>query len=552
LIKPAVLVVDDDQEVLRAVGRDLRREYGGRYRVLQAESAESGLEALRQLKLRNEHLALFLVDQRMPRMTGIEFLEKAKALFPEAKRALLTAYADTQSAIDAINKAHIDHYLQKPWDPPEEKLYPVIAELLDEWEASFRPPFEGLRLVGHRWSPEAHRMKEFLARNHVPYQWLDLATNAQAGKLLEQTGLTDVKLPIVLFEDGTHLESADVAGVAERVGLRTRVEHDFYSFVIVGAGPAGLAAAVYAASEGINTLLVEAEAPGGQAGQSSRIENYLGFPGGVSGSELARRAAQQARKFGAEILSPQRVAAVRLAGQFRHIVLGNGHEISCHALLIATGVSYRRLERPGIEALTGAGVYYGAAASEAREAKGEDVFVLGGANSAGQAAIHFARYARKVCMLVRAPTLASMSQYLIDQIASTPNIEVRTSTAIVEALGQSHLEQLQLRNSATNETECVPGSALFILIGAEPHTEWLEGVVARDAHGFINTGPALSESGSRPRHWRLERDPYLLESSVPGIFAAGDVRMGSIKRVAAGVGEGAMAVSFVHQHLAGL
>jgi thioredoxin reductase (NADPH) len=552
LIKPAVLVVDDDQEVLRAVGRDLRREYGGRYRVLQAESAESGLEALRQLKLRNEHLALFLVDQRMPRMTGVEFLEKAIELFPEARRALLTAYADTQGAIDAINKAHIDHYLQKPWDPPEEKLYPVIAELLDDWEGSFRPPFEGLRLVGHRWSPEAHRMKEFLARNHIPYQWLDLATNAQAAQLLEQTGLTGAKLPIVLFQDGSHLEKADLAGVAERVGLRTRVEHDFYSFVIVGAGPAGLAAAVYAASEGVNTLLIEAEAPGGQAGQSSRIENYLGFPGGVSGSELARRAALQARRFGAEILSPQRVSAVRVAGQFRHIVLGDGREISCHALLIGTGVSYRRLERPGIEALTGAGIYYGAAASEAHEARGEDVFVLGGANSAGQAAIYLAHYARRVSILVRAPTLASMSQYLIDQITTTPNIEVRTDTAIVEALGQDHLEQLRLRNSATNETTTVPGSALFIFIGAEPHTEWLDGVVARDAHGFIKTGPALAESGSRPRHWPLERDPYLLEASVPGIFAAGDVRMGSIKRVAAGVGEGAMAVFFVHQHLARL
>ncbi|MGH7470106.1 MAG: FAD-dependent oxidoreductase [Longimicrobiales bacterium] len=552
MIKPAVLVVDDDPEVLRAVGRDLRREYGSRYRVLQAESADAGLDVLRQLKQRNEHLALFLVDQRMPRMTGVEFLEKAIGLFPEAKRALLTAYADTQAAIDAINRAHINHYLQKPWDPPEEKLYPILTELLDDWEAGFRPPFEGLRLVGHRWSPQAHHLKEFLARNHVPYLWLDLASNPEASRALEEKALTDAGLPVVLLQDGTHIERASLTEVAERVGLRTRGEQDFYPFVIVGAGPAGLAAAVYAASEGVSTLLIEEEAPGGQAGQSSRIENYLGFPGGVSGGELARRAAQQARKFGAEILTPQRVASVRIEGQFRHVVLGDGREISCHALLIATGVSYRRLERPGIEALTGAGIYYGAAATEAREAKGEDVYVLGGANSAGQAAIHLAQYARKVCLLVRGASLASMSQYLIDQIGQTSNIEMRTSTAIVEALGESHLERLELRNTETGTTETVPASGLFILIGAEPRTQWLESVVARDAHGFIKTGPSLSESGSRPKFWPLDRDPYLLEASVPGIFAAGDVRAGSLKRVAAGVGEGSMVVSFVHQYLARL
>ncbi len=552
MIKPAVLVVDDDPEVLRAVGRDLRREYGSRYRVLQAESADAGLDVLRQLKQRNEHLALFLVDQRMPRMTGVEFLEKAIGLFPEAKRALLTAYADTQAAIDAINRAHINHYLQKPWDPPEEKLYPILTELLDDWEAGFRPPFEGLRLVGHRWSPQAHHLKEFLARNHVPYLWLDLASNPEASRALEEKALTDAGLPVVLLQDGTHIERASLTEVAERVGLRTRGEQDFYPFVIVGAGPAGLAAAVYAASEGVSTLLIEEEAPGGQAGQSSRIENYLGFPGGVSGGELARRAAQQARKFGAEILTPQRVASVRIEGQFRHVVLGDGREISCHALLIATGVSYRRLERPGIEALTGAGIYYGAAATEAREAKGEDVYVLGGANSAGQAAIHLAQYARKVCLLVRGASLASMSQYLIDQIGQTSNIEMRTSTAIVEALGESHLERLELRNTETGTTETVPASGLFILIGAEPRTQWLESVVARDAHGFIKTGPTLSESGSRPKFWPLDRDPYLLEASVPGIFAAGDVRAGSLKRVAAGVGEGSMVVSFVHQYLARL
>jgi thioredoxin reductase (NADPH) len=551
LIKPAVLIVDDDPEVLRAVGRDLRREYGSRFRVLQAESADAGLDVLRQLKQRNEQVALFLVDQRMPRKTGVEFLEEAIGQFPQAKRALLTAYADTQAAIDAINRAHIDRYLQKPWDPPELKLYPMLSALFDEWEASFRPPFEGLRLIDHRWSPEAHRLKEFLARNHVDYQWLDLAIHPEAQRALEERSLTNAGLPVLLFPDGTHLERAGPSEVAERVGLRTRVEQDFYPFVIVGAGPAGLAAAVYASSEGVSTLLIEEEAPGGQAGQSSRIENYLGFPGGVSGGELAWRAAQQARKFGAQILTPQRVAAVRVDGQFRHVLLGDGREVSCHALLIATGVSYRRLERPGIEALTGRGVYYGAAATEAREAKGLDVCVSGGANSAGQAAIHLARFANKVSLLVRGPSLA-MSKYLIDQIGLTPNIEVRTSTAIVEARGESHLEQLVLQNSASGAAETVSVGSLFILIGAEPRTQWLENVVARDAHGFIKTGPALTEMGARPKHWPLDRDPYLLETSVPGIFAAGDVRSGSVRRVASGVGEGAMAVSFVHQHLARL
>ncbi len=539
--------------MLRAVGRDLRREYGSRFRVLQADSADAGLEVMRQLKLRGEQLALVVVDQRMPNVTGVELLVKTIDQFPEAKRALLTAYADIEAAIAAINRAHVDHYLLKPWDPPDEKLYPAIGELLDDWEASVRPAFVGLRLVGHRWSPEAHRLKEFLARNHVPYQWLDLESNPLAVRLLNDTALTVAGLPLVLFHDGSHLERASPEEVAERVGLHAHVQHDFYPFVIVGAGPAGLAAAVYASSEGLSTLLIEAEAPGGQAGQSSRIENYLGFPGGVSGRELARRAATQARRFGTEILTPQRVTGVRIDGPFRQVTLGDGREISCHALLIATGVSYRRLEQPGVDALTGAGIYYGAAATEARESTDQGVYVLGGGNSAGQAAIHLARFARHVCILVRADTIAnSMSQYLVDQIATTPNIEVRTRTEIVEAVGGTHLERLVLRNLTTASIETVAAGALFIFIGAVPHTDWLEGAVARDSYGFIRTGPALAENRGRPKYWPLDRDPYLLEASVPGIFAAGDVRMGSLKRVAAGVGEGAMAVSFVHQHLAGL
>jgi thioredoxin reductase (NADPH) len=553
LRKPALLLIDDDAEVLRAVARDVRRQYGDRYRVLQAGSGAEGLEALRQLKLRDDPLALLLVDQRMPRMSGVEFLQQARSLFPEARRALLTAYADTEAAIRAINTAHVHYYLQKPWDPPEEKLYPILGEMLDEWEAGFRPPFEGLRVLGHRWSPEAHRLKDFLARNLVPYQWLDVESNPEAVKLLEDTGMAGAGLPLVLFPEGSRLERATVHEVADRIGLRMQAEHPFYPLVIVGAGPAGLAAAVYAASEGVRTLLIEQDAPGGQAGQSSRIENYLGFPAGVSGSELARRATAQARKFGAEILAPQRVCGVQVEGPVRRLQLEHGSEVACHALLIATGVSYRRLEVPGAEEFAGAGVYYGAAAAEARDCAGEDVFLVGAGNSAGQAALHFAAYARHITMLVRGTGLAAtMSQYLIEQIAATANIEVRTRTEVAQVAGEGHVEQILLRNRDSGRTEEVTGSRLFIFIGAQPHTEWLESVVARDTYGFLLTGPELRVDGTRPRGWPLARDPFLLETSLPGIFAAGDVRRGSMKRVASGVGEGAMAVSFVHQYLSGL
>jgi thioredoxin reductase (NADPH) len=551
--KPAVLLVDDDTEVLRAVGRDVRRRFGSVYRVLQAGSGEEALEALRQLRLRGEPAALLLADQRMPRMSGVEFLEQARPLFPDAKRALLTAYADTEAAIRAINSAHIHYYLQKPWDPPEEKLYPILDEMLEEWWAGYRPPFEGVRIFGHRWSPEAHRLKDFLARNLVPYQWLDVESMPEAGRLLEQTGLAGAALPLVLFPNGNHLAAATVPDVADRVGLNTRAQQRFYPLVIVGGGPAGLAAAVYAASEGVGTLLVEQDAPGGQAGQSSRIENYLGFPAGISGGELARRAAAQARKFGAEILSPQRVCGIHVDGPIRRLQLEGGSEVACHALLIATGVSYTRLPVPGADALAGAGIYYGAAAAEARECAQEDVYVVGAGNSAGQAALHFAQHARRVTMLVRGGGLAAtMSQYLIDQIAATPNIVVRTRIEIAEAQGSQHLEGVVLRDRATGQTEEVPASRVFIFIGAQPHTDWLESVVARDSHGFLLTGTDLAGGGARPKGWLPDRDPFLLETSVPGIFAAGDVRHGSMKRVASGVGEGAMAVSFVHQYLAGL
>lgn len=551
--RPALLVIDDDPEVLRAISRDLRRVYRGRYRVLEAASGAEGLLALQELKRRGDAAALLLADQRMPEMTGVQFLQQAGGIYADAKRALLTAYADTEAAIQAINAAHIHYYLQKPWDPPEEKLYPVIGELLEEWESRFRPPFEGVRIMGHRWSPEAHRIRDFLARNQVPYRWLDVEGNAESTALLAATGLEGEPLPIVLFPDGTHLAGTRLQDVAERIGLRTHAERPFYSLVIVGGGPAGLAAAVYAASEGVRTLLIEEAAPGGQAGQSSRIENYLGFPAGVSGGELARRAVAQARRFGVEILTPQAVVGLRVEGPVRTVVLADGTEVSCHSLLVATGVSYRKLDVPGLEPLVGAGVYYGAALTEAQACQAGDAYVVGGGNSAGQAAMYVSAHAARVTLLVRGEGLAAtMSQYLIEQLRATPNVSVRTHTEVAAAEGAGHLERIVLRDRRTGETETVPAAGLFIFIGAEPRTDWLEGVVARDAYGFLPTGRDLGGDGGRPKGWPLERDPLLLETSVPGIFAAGDVRKGSMKRVASGVGEGSMAVSFVHQYLAEL
>jgi thioredoxin reductase (NADPH) len=552
MAKPALLAVDDDPEVLRAVARDLKREYGERYRVLQADSGAAGLEVLKGLKLRNTPLALLLADQRMPRMSGVEFLAQAAEFFPDAKRVLLTAYADTEAAIRAINSARVDFYLLKPWDPPEENLYPVLTDLLDDWQAGFHPPFEGIRIIGHRWSPEAHNLKEFLARNCVPYRWLDVEAGEEAKRLLEETGLGGAKLPLAILPDGAYLEGATAQEVAQRVGLKTRAEMPFYQLIIVGAGPSGLAAAVYGASEGLSTLLVESEAPGGQAGQSARIENYLGFPSGLSGSDLARRATAQARKFKAEILCPQEVREVRIDGPYRRLVLADQSELSCHALLIASGVSYRRLNVPGAEELAGAGVYYGIAAAEAINYQGQDVFIVGGGNSAGQAAMYLSRYARQVTVLVRGSGLAeSMSRYLIDQLGETPNIAVRTRTEVAEVLGKDHLEELVLRHRDSGETQAAQAAALFIFIGAVPRTDWLTGVIERDARGFIPTGSDLKREGRWPKEWPLERDPFLLETSVPGIFAAGDVRQGSVKRVASGVGEGAMAVTLIHRYLAG-
>jgi thioredoxin reductase (NADPH) len=551
--KPVIFSLDDEPEVLRAVELDLRKGFGQNYRIMRADNGQAALETLQKIKVRNEPVAMFLVDQRMPQMTGVEFLEQAMAIFPDAKRVLLTAYADTEAAIRAINQIKIDYYLMKPWDPPEDKLYPVLNDLLDDWQAAFRPSFDGVRVLGSRWSPKTHYVRDFLARNQIPYQWLDIDNSDEARQLLHHLDAEHPVLPVVFLPDGEWCSDPDITELASRLKLKTRAENPFYDMVIVGGGPAGLAAAVYGGSEGLRTVLIEREAPGGQAGTSSKIENYLGFPQGLSGAELARRAVLQARRFGVEILSPQEVIGVSLDGQYRIVHLADGSNISCHALFIATGVSYRTLDVPGIERLTGAGVYYGAALTEGPYMKDEDVYIIGGANSAGQAAMYFSRYARSVNMLVRGPSLsATMSQYLIDNISQTPNIHVIPFTQVTEALGGDRLEQVTLANAETGASQTVPASALFIFIGAQPHTDWLDGLVERDDKGFILAGPDLVHDGKRPRGWTLDRDPYLLEASVPGIFVVGDVRYRSVKRVASAVGEGSMAVQFVHQYLGGL
>jgi len=551
--KPVIMAVDDEPAVLGAVERDLRRKYGKEYQLVRAESGAAALDALKQLRVRNSPVALFLVDQRMPQMSGVEFLEEAMKVYPDAKRALLTAYADTEAAIKAINEVRLDYYLMKPWDPPDQNLYPVLDDLLDDWQASFQPPLEGIRLIGNRWSPLTHQLKDFLARNQVPYHWLDLEVGDEGQKLLESLGDGEVKLPVVLFEDGSYLSQPTNAQVAEKAGRRTHASLPFYELIIVGGGPAGLAAAVYGASEGLSTLLIEREAPGGQAGTSSRIENYLGFPSGLSGWDLARRAITQAARFGAEILTPQEVCSLRVADPYRIVQLADGTELSCQALLIATGVSYRKLTVPGAEELAGAGVYYGGAQSEAIFYKGEDVYIIGGANSAGQAAMYFSRYARTVTMVVRGDSLRkSMSSYLVDQIEAIENIKVVINSNITEVKGKDHLEEITISNSVTGESQAVPASAMFIFIGASPHTDWVAGTLERDDMGFILSGTDLMKDGKPPKGWTPRRSPYWLETSVPGVFVAGDVRHRSIKRMATAVGEGSMAVQFIHQYLSSL
>ena len=551
--KPILLSVDDDSDVLRAIERDLRSKYGADYRVIGSDSPEGALTLLKQLKVRNDSVALLLADQRMPHMDGVQFTGR-HAHFPRGEARPLTAYADTNAAISAINEASINYFFMKPWDPPADHLYPQLDDLLDDWRASYRPSFEGIRVLGTRWSPKSYELRDFLARNRVPYQWIDVESSAndpETKRLLDALGPEESAcLPVVLFPDGSKLLESAPADVAQKVGLRTRAQTSFYDLAIVGGGPAGLAAAVYGASEGLHTVMIEREAPGGQAGMSSRIENYLGFPTGLSGGDLARRAVVQAERFGVEILSPQEAIAARAEGPYRFIKLADENEISCHALMIATGVQWRRLEAPGIDRLQGAGVYYGGGATEALSCKGEIVYVIGGANSAGQAAMNFARFAERVVIVVRSASLSStMSQYLIDQVKETPNIQIWPNASVSEAHGETHLEEISFLCSDTGKLERVPASAMFIFIGALPRTDWLAPVVERDERGFILTGPDLIRDGQRPKGWQLDRDPFLLETNVPGLFAVGDVRHGSVKRVASGVGEGSVAVQFIHQYL---
>jgi thioredoxin reductase (NADPH) len=547
--KPVLLTVDDDPGVSRAVARDLRKRYGRDHRIVRAESGPQALEALREIKLRGDVVALLLADYRMPVMSGLEFLEQAMDLFPHARRALLTAYADTDAAIQAINVVDLDHYLLKPWDPPEEKLYPVVDELIELWLVAGDKPVTETQLVGHRWSARSFELREFLARNSVPYRWLSVE-QPEGQRLLEAAGLDATSIPLVVTPAGDSLVDPSVEVLAARVGLSTTPDTDFYDTVIVGGGPAGLGAAVYAASEGLRTVLLERQATGGQAGQSSRIENYLGFPDGVSGAQLTDRARRQALKFEAELLTARSVAGLEVRGSSRMVRFADGGQVAAHTVVLATGVDYRTLDVPGADRLTGLGVFYGSAATEAAACAGEDVYVVGGANAAGQAAMFLSRHARRVTLLVRADGLEeSMSYYLIRQIHDAPNIEVRPRTQVVGAAGHEHLERLGLCDTRAGTVEEVPASFLFVFIGASPCTQWLDGVIARDPNGFLLTGPDLLVGGKRPSGWPLDRDPYYLEGSVPGVFAAGDVRANSVKRVASAVGEGAMAIQLVHRYL---
>jgi thioredoxin reductase (NADPH) len=548
MARPIILAVDDDSSVLEAVVQDLRRKYGQEYRILRAGSGQAALDTCTQLKGRDDAVALIVSDQRMPGMTGVEMLERVQETYPRARRVLLTAYADTEAAIRAINAARIHYYLTKPWDPPEERLYPVLDDLLEEWNQGYKPPFEGIRVVGPRMSLRDYQVRNFLSRNQVPYVWVDPERNGDATDLLKKFGVDDSRLPVVLFQDGTALVQPSDSELAERVGLRTQAKLEFYDLVVAGAGMAGLAAAVYGASEGLKTMVLEPEAPGGQAGSSSRIENYLGFPRGVTGERLARDAYDQARKFGAEFVT-QRATGLQGDGQYYHVCMGSGMEVSCRVFLIASGVCYRRIEAAGMDRLVGAGVYYGASLAESQSCKDERVFVVGGANSAGQAAMHFSRVASEVTMLVRGESLErSMSKYLIDQIAGTSNIKVETRTGIVEAIGDTQLEALKIRGPQGEETR--PATSVFLFIGAAPQTEWLPETILRDANGFVLSGRDLRIDGQLPRTWRDDREPYLLESSWPGVFVAGDVRHGSMKRAASAVGEGSTAVQMMHQYLA--
>jgi len=549
-VKPVILSVDDDPEVLGAIERDLREHYRQDFRIIKAGSPEEALEAARTLKQRGVPIALFLVDQRMPGMTGTELLREVRKLHPDARKALLTAYADTEAAIVSINDIGLDHYLMKPWDPPEQKLYPVLDDLLSEWRTRVRLPYDGLRIVGSRWSPQSYEAKEFLSRNQVPYQWIDVDQDESMSALASSLGKGEMQLPTVLFPDGTHLLAPTVRDLADKVGLHTKATRPFYDLVVIGAGPAGLANALYGASEGLHVLLVEQNAPGGQAGTSSMIENYLGFPAGVTGADLAQRAAAQARRFGVEILTAQEVVGLRREDPYRIVKLSDGTEVSAYAVVIATGMSVRKLEVPGVDPLIGIGVYYGAAMTEAATYRKQDVCIVGGANSAGQGALFFSRYARKVTMLVRAPKLGpSMSRYLVERIEKTPNIEVINLVEVTSVAGTGKLEHVTIKHCETGESRVIDASAMFIFIGVSPRSEMFADILARDDKGFILTGEDLPRVSGRPRDWTLDRDPYLFETNVPGVFAVGDVRANANRRVAAAVGEGSAGIYLVHRYL---
>jgi len=550
MAKQIIMTVDDEPHVLNAIARDLQTHYQSDYRIVKASSGPDALEAVQEFKRRGDPIALFLADQRMPSMSGVEFLQEAIKLYPEAKRVLLTAYADTDAAIASINAIGLDYYLMKPWDPPEERLYPVLDDLLSDWLASVPVPYDGIRVAGTLWSASSHNVKEFLARSQIPYQWLDIERDDEARELVESSSEGRPQLPTVFFPDGSTLVDPDLRTLADKVGMTTQAERPFYDLIIIGAGPAGLGGAVYGASEGLRTVVIEREAAGGQAGTSARIENYLGFPQGISGADLTRRATTQAQRLGAEILTAQEVTGVRVEDPYRFVTLNDGSELSCRALMIATGVKVRELDVPGIEPFVGGSVYYGAATSEAVHYKGKKVFVIGGANSAGQGAMFLSRFASEVTVLIRGDSLqASMSQYLIDQIDGTENISLVVNTEVTAVDGTDRLETITIKNNKSGESEELPADAIFIFIGAVPGTGIIKEVVEVDEAGFIYTGQDLVRNGRRPKNWKPRRDPFPLETSVPGIFAAGDVRHGVIRRVASAVGQGAVAVSLVHKYL---
>ncbi|MXV49688.1 FAD-dependent oxidoreductase [Pedobacter sp. HMF7647] len=549
--KPILLSIDDDPQVLRAISRDLKAHFNNNYKIISTTSANEALESLTEFKNSGEVVAMFLCDQRMPDMEGVDFLAKAIAFYPDARRVLLTAYSDTEAAIKAINDVRLDYYLMKPWNPPEEKLYPVLEDLLNEWQSGYVPDISRIKLIGFQFSPKSHTIKDFLAGNLIPYKWLDIEKSDEASQLLSINNLTNEDLPVVIFEDGDVISQPSIRAIAQKTGLNPQAKNEVYDVVIIGAGPAGLAAAVYGASEGLKTLLIERKAPGGQAGTSSRIENYLGFPSGLSGADLTRRAISQAVRLGAEFLSPTGVKDIKQKDGYKTIILDDGPEVISRAIVITTGVDYRKLDVPGIENFTGAGVYYGAAVTEASECKDKQVYVIGGGNSAGQAAMYLSKFAKSVYILIRKNSLQStMSAYLIKQISDTENIEIIPETEVVEVCGTKSLERISISNIVTKNTEVRAADALYIFIGAKPYTDWIELDIIKDKREFIETGRELINYDEFGKTWKLTRDPYLLETSCPGIFAAGDVRAGAMNRVASAVGEGSMAISFVHKYLA--